>query len=333
MIRTRRSDPAAPGIARVRRGRGFSYHAPGGKLLADAGAVERIRALAIPPAWTDVWICQDERGHIQAVGTDAAGRRQYLYHEAWRARRDRAKFERLPEFAATLPTARRALAADLKLRGLVRERVMAAAIRLLDIGLFRVGGESYEEENETFGLATLRKHHVHVRSGAIVFDYVAKGGLERSHGIEDQMVLPTVLALKRRPGSADDPLLAYRQRDGWNDVSSSEVNQWLKDLLGEEFSAKEFRTWNATVLAATRLAQHADEDPKSAIAQAIEDVAAALGNTPAVCRTSYIDPRVIKRFEQGKTIADDLRRISRGKGGGGVAARERLEGAVVELIR
>lgn len=336
MPRVRRSYPSAPGITRVRRGKGFSYHAVRGRALRDEAALERIRALAIPPAWTEVWICDDDRGHIQAVGTDAAGRRQYLYHEGWRRQRDRAKFKRLLEFAERLPAAREALAADLKLHGLVRERVMACAVWLLDIGAFRVGGEVYEEENETFGLATLRKEHVRVGAHGLQFDYVAKGGQERSQLIADETILPTVRALKRRPGTPADRLLAYKptRRGDWRDVSSDEINAWLKDLVGEDFSAKDFRTWHATVLAAVKLAGHAGaDDRKRAVAAAIEEVAEVLGNTAAVCRESYVDPRVIARFEAGETIAPQLKRINASRRGGEFPDRERIESAVVELIR
>ena len=263
MPRTRRSDPSSPGYGRVGRGKGFSYCDEGGDTITDEAQLERIKALVIPPAWKDVWICADERGHIQAVGTDDAGRRQYLYHDDFRAQRDREKFKRLPEFAKRLGPAREALEKDLALRGLTRERVMACAVRLLDIGLFRVGGEDYAEENDSYGLATLQKQHVRVRKNEIEFDYVAKGGLERTYTIEDRLVVPTVTSLKRRRGKPTDELLAYRESRGvWSDVSSAEINQWVKDLLGPEHTAKDFRTWNGTVLAAMRLAARADEDDR-----------------------------------------------------------------------
>ena len=310
-MRTRRSDPAGDGIARIRRGRGFSYHDASGKTIQREAVLERIRRLAIPPAWTDVWICEDDRGHIQAVGTDAAGRRQYLYHEAWRAQRDRAKFKRL-----------------------VRERVMACAVRLLDIGMFRVGGEDYAEENESYGLATLEKRHVVVKSGAIEFEFVAKGGIEHQRTIADPFVVPTVLALKRRRGRPRDPLLAYHVSAGdWRDVSSDEINQWLKDLIGEDYSAKDFRTWNGTVLAAVRLAERADAtDRAKAVTAAIAEVAEILGNTPAVCRASYVDPRVISRYKRGETIRDELERLAAKGTRRDFADREGIERAVVQLL-
>jgi len=281
-----------------------------------------------------VWICADKLGHIQAVGTDAAGRRQYLYHQAWRERRDRQKFARLPEFAKALIPAREAVAADLRLKGLVRERVMACAVRLLDIGTFRVGGEDYAEENESYGLATLEKRHVTVSAGGLDFEFVGKGGIERSQRIEDRLVLPTVLALKRRRGKASEPLLAYRLSAGeWRDVSSAEINLWLKDLIGLDYSAKDFRTWNGTVLTAVKLAGRADApDRAKAVTAAIDEVADILGNTPAVCRASYVDPRVISRYKRGKTIEATLKRLARHGTSGDFADRVGIERAVVKLI-
>ena len=281
-----------------------------------------------------MWICADELGHIQAVGTDAAGRRQYLYHEAWRERREREKFKRLPEFAKALIPAREALAADLKLKGLVRERVMACAVRLLDIGTFRVGGEDYAEENESYGLATLEKRHVSVSGGGIDFEFVAKGGIEQIQRIEDRLVVPTVLALKRRPGKPADPLLAYRGgRGDWRDVSSSEINQWLKDLVGPDYSAKDFRTWNGTVLAAVKLAGRTDApDRAKAVTAVIEEVAEILGNTPAVCRASYVDPRVVAKYERGRTIAAALKRLEAKGTSRDFADRVGIERAVIKLL-
>jgi DNA topoisomerase I len=335
MPRTRRSDPAGPGFTRIRRGRGFSYCDEGGESITDEAVLERIKALVIPPAWKDVWICADERGHIQAVGTDAAGRRQYLYHDDWRAQRDREKFKRLPEFAARLPQARKAMEAELALRGLVRERVMACAARLLDIGMFRVGGEDYAEENESYGLATIQKQHVRVRRGsAIEFDYVAKGGAHRTYEVEDRLVVPTVVALKRRKGPATDELLAYRvSRGEWRDVTSTDINVFVKDLVGEEFSAKDFRTWNGTVLAAMLLADHhGAQDPDKAVVEVIKIVSEILGNTPAVCRASYVDPRVISKFERGETIKRAVDRLKRTGASKDFADRAGIERAVIKLI-
>lgn len=330
-MKVTRSDPEQPGIRRVKRGRGFSYHDATGELIADEEELERIRGLAIPPAWEDVWICDEACGHIQAVGTDAAGRRQYLYHDAWREQRDREKFERLLEFGAAMPAVRKRLKAGLELPGLVRDRVLSCSVRLLDIGLFRVGGDSYAEENESFGLTTLRKEHVRIRRGAIHFDFLAKGGIQRTQQVEDELVLPTVAALRRRRAPVDERLLAYRAgRGSWSDVRADELNGHLKDLVGDEFSAKDFRTWNATVLAAVNLASRTNvDDPQRAVGEAIEEVAEVLGNTAAVCRNSYVDPRVIERFEDGKTIAPALKRLN---GAPGFARRDRIEAAVLRLL-
>jgi DNA topoisomerase I len=215
----------------------------------------------------------------------------------------------------------------------VRERVMACTIRLLDIGLFRVGGEGYAQENESYGLATLQKRHVSVRAGAIAFEFVAKGGVERVQEIADPMVVPTILALKRRRGRPKDPLLAYRAEGDWHDVTSDEINQWLKDLVGEDYSAKDFRTWNATVLAAVKLAGRADApDRTKAVTAVIEEVADILGNTPAVCRDSYVDPRVLSRYRRGRTIETTLKRLADNGSRRDFADRAAIERAVIRLL-
>jgi DNA topoisomerase I len=322
-----------PGIRRIRRGRGFSYVAEDGSPIADREVLERIRALAIPPAWADVWICPHPRGHIQATGVDAAGRKQYRYHDAWRGRQDQRKFDRMLDFARALPGLRETLDHDLGRRGLVRERVLACAVRLLDLGLFRVGAERYAAENETYGLATLRRRHLRFEGGEAAFDYRSKGGKRHLQSIADPTVLPTLRALKRRPADRHG-LLAYRNGRRWIDVRSDEVNEYIRDRGGGEFTAKDFRTWNATVLAAVALAGDDGEAPtraarKRAIKAAVEEVAAYLDNTPAVCRRAYIDPRVIDRFESGETIRPALARA----GNGGFADRERIEAAVVALIQ
>src|SRR5204863_4474006 len=254
MPRLRRVDCSEPGIRRARRGRGFSYLGADGAPIRDREVLERIGALAIPPAWEDVWICPDERGHIQATGVDAAGRKQYRYHDAWRERQDQLKFDRMLDFARRLPALRERLDADLERRGLVREPVLACAVRLLDLGFFRIGSERYAEENETYGLASLRKRHLRFEHGEAVFDYRSKGGKRHVQSIADPTVLPTLRALKRRPADRHG-LLAYRNGRRWTDVRSDEVNEYIRDRGGGEFTAKDFRTWNATVLAAVALAE------------------------------------------------------------------------------
>jgi DNA topoisomerase I len=307
-------DCAGPGITRRRAGKGFTYLDEDGDRVADPEVIDRIRALAIPPAWTDVWICPDPRGHIQATGSDDRGRRQYRYHDEWRDRRDREKYDRMLDMARTLPRLRERLAGDLAGSGLGRDRVLACAVRLLELGLFRVGGEAYAEDNGSYGLATVRKGHVRSVGGQLRFDYPAKGGQRRVVEIRDPDVIDVVRALKRRRRGGPE-LLAYKDGRGrWVDVRSSDINAYLQEALGAEFSAKDFRTWAATVLAAVALAAEegeADGVPseaqrKRAVVRVVKDVAAQLGNTPAVARGSYVDPRVIEEFERGETVGDDV---------------------------
>ena len=321
MPRLRRADSTEPGITRRRRGRGFEYLAPDGRRIADPERLARIRSLGIPPAWQDVWICPEANGHLQAVGTDAAGRRQYLYHEAWRRRRDRQKFDRILEFAERLPALRRRVRRDLRLDGMPRERALACAVRLLDLGFFRIGSEEYAEENGSYGLATLRKDHVRVGDARAEFDYAAKGGARRVLEVTDPLVLPALRTLRRRRNGGPE-LLAYREGGRWTDLRSSDVNDYLKELVGDH-SAKDFRTWSGTLLAAAALAANEElgvtkAARKRQVAQAVKVVASFLGNTPAVCRASYIDPRLIDLFLSGQTIrpalggrgpSDDLERL------------------------
>ena len=287
--------PDSRGYTRRGRGRGFEYIDPDGRRVEDEREVERIRALVIPPAWKDVWICRDPRGHLQAVGTDAAGRRQYLYHEAWRRRRDRAKYRRMESFAAALPTLRAQVDRDLRRRGLPRDRVLACAVRLLDRGPFRIGSEAYASRG-SFGLATIRKDHVSVGRNVARFDFVGESGVRHSFEVTDRQILPVLRQLRRHGGESQE-LLAYRNGEGrWCDVRSEDVNQYLQEALGEEHSAKDFRTWRATVLAAALLSGSDGPNPKRTVARVVREVAEHMGNTPAVCRSAYIDPRVLDRF-------------------------------------
>ncbi|HEX5366156.1 MAG TPA: hypothetical protein VFW63_05775 [Acidimicrobiales bacterium] len=303
-----RADPSGPGYRRKGAGRGFTYVDCEGDRVTDPEVLERVRALAIPPAWRDVWICTDPDGHIQATGVDAAGRRQYRYHDQWRAERDEAKHDRMLELAEALPRLRRRVARDLASEGMGRDRVLACAVRLLELGLFRVGGEAYADGNGTYGLATLRKGHVRAHGGELRFDYPAKGGQRRVVAIADERVAEVVRALKRRRGGGPE-LLAYKDGRGrWVDVRSADVNAYLQEALGEGFSAKDFRTWTATVLAAVGLAAEGDPEAgdrqrHAAVVGVVRDVAHQLGNTPTVARGSYVDPRVIERFEEdGETV-------------------------------
>ena len=304
-------DCSTPGIARRRRGKGFEYLDEDGRRVTDAEVVERIRALAIPPAWRDVWICPYPMGHIQATGIDAAGRKQYRYHDLWRERRDREKFDVMIDFARALPRLRRRAAKDLKREGLSREKVLAAAVRMLDRGFFRIGSEGYAEENETYGLATIRKDHVTISDGTAVFDYEAKGNLRRVQRIDDPQVVDIVRQLLRRRGGGEE-LLAYKDGRGWVDVKSPDINEYVKAAAKGDFTAKDFRTWNATVLASVALAVSGEVASaskaarKRAVKRAVDEVARYLGNTPTVARASYIDPRVFDRFDGGLTIGGAL---------------------------
>lgn len=303
--RLRRSDCSGPGISRRRRGGGFSYLDPEGGSVRDEDTLARVRGLAIPPAWREVWICGDPYGHIQATGLDEAGRKQYLYHERWQLRAAQRKFESMRAFAATLPRLRRAVKKDLAVEGMPRERALACAVRLLDLGFFRIGGEEYAETNESYGVATVLREHVSIEGEEVTFDFPAKSGQRRVQSIRDPEVMAAIEAMRRRRSGPDD-LLVFREDGAWRDVRSEDVNVYLREKAGEEFSAKDFRTWHGTVLAAVELARQ--EVPASkgggerAIRAALERVAERLGNTPAVCRSSYIDPRVLDRFRDGKTI-------------------------------
>jgi DNA topoisomerase-1 len=335
VARLKRSDCSQPGISRRGRGRGFEYRDATGTPLRDSRAIERIRALAIPPAWADVWICPDPLGHLQATGIDSAGRKQYLYHEQWRARRDREKFDRMLAFAGRLPRLRRGTTALLEGEDLTRERVLAGAVRLLDLGFFRIGSESYAEENETFGIATIRKTHVRLAPEcALVFDYAAKGGQRRVQSVVDPAVYGLVEALKRRRNGHE--LLAYRTARAWVDVTSTDINDFIRLVAGGPFTAKDFRTWNATVLAAAALgvargAAATKTGRQRAKSLAVNEVARYLGNTPTVCRSSYIDPRVFDRFDAGVTIGPLVERLG-GVVVGNSEIQARIDAAVRELL-
>jgi DNA topoisomerase IB len=337
MPRLRRANPSTPGIARRRAGRGFTYRDALGNTVTDAETLGRIRDLVIPPAWTDVWICPWPHGHIQAVGTDAAGRRQYLYHPAWRVHRDRVKFDRILDLGERLPAVRQRLRARLATRGLNRDRVLAAAVRMLDQGFFRVGGEVYAAENGSFGLATLRREHVEVVKGSLVFCYPAKSGVERLHAVADEDVVKVVRGLLRRDD--DDPeLLSWKDRDGWHDLRSPDINAFLCEVAEGDFTAKDFRTWHATVLMAVALAvshgvASSPTARKRAVARGVKEVADYLGNTPSVCRASYIDPRVIDLYSDGVTIERALDAAGRGAVGGALATEGPIERAVLALLR
>ena len=330
MPRLRRSDLSKPGLTRRRAGKGFTYLDADGRRVTDPATLERVRALAIPPAYTDVWISPHPYGHIQAVGTDAAGRRQYRYHPLWQERRAAAKHLRVLQVGERLPSMRRRWVRDLRRPELDRDRVLAAAARLLDLGLFRVGGEEYAQEHSTYGLATLLREHVEVEGGRLVFDYTAKAGLRRQEVVEDRRVAEVVAALRGR----DDPnpeLFAFRVAGTWNDVKSTTVNEYLREVSGLDMSAKDFRTWHATVLMSAVLARSAVPATRRGRDKIVRagyvEVSEALGNTPAVCRSNYVDPRIVDLFHSGTTIALPPRRRSDD------ALRSALEKEVLDLLR
>jgi DNA topoisomerase-1 len=336
--RLRRSDPSTPGITRWRRGRGWAYAGPNGDRITDPTVLDRIDRLVVPPAWTDVWISPWPNGHIQAIGTDAAGRRQYRYHDEWRTRRDAAKFDRVLEFAGQLPAIRARVSADLARPGLGRERVLACAVRLLDIGFFRVGGEEYAEQNDSYGLATIRREHAAVDGALVTFDYVAKSGKHRTTALADPEVLAVVTALLER----DDPhpeLLAWPADGSWVDVRSHDINAYLAEISPDvAVTAKDFRTWSATVLGAVALAvsERVATSPtarKKAISRMYQEVSHYLGNTPAVCRSSYVHPRIVDLYQGGVTILEELPAIGEGVGLGQLSTQGPIEASVLVMLR
>jgi DNA topoisomerase I len=333
-MRLRRSAVRGPGIRRLRRGKGFSYEDHDGTPVADDQALRRINDLVIPPAWKKVWICPYPNGHIQAVGTDAAGRRQYLYHQQWQDERNEEKFDRVLEMSTALPDMRRRITADLCRRGLERDRVLALALHLLDLGYFRAGSEQYAEEHNSYGIATLLCEHVTLQKQAVEFDYPAKSGVRRTLLIEDSDVVRSVRALLR-DRSRSERLLVCRNGSGFADIHAEDLNARFKELVGDEYTVKDLRTWHGTVLGA---AAFVDADPpvnktviKRVESAVMKEVAEELGNTPAVARSSYVDPRVVEGYESGLTIAAGARRAERTKA---PADRQAiLESSTARLIR
>jgi DNA topoisomerase I len=319
------------GWTRRRAGKGFAYRDENGRPLSP-DQVERIRALAIPPAWRDVWICPVPNGHIQAIGTDDAGRRQYLYHPDWRVKRDKQKFDRVLAAAAGLPRARRQIARDLAASGMPRERAAAVAVRLLDLGYFRIGSDAYADANGSFGLTTLERQHVRKLREGVRFSFVGKSGVQHTITIDDADVIAALDRMRARRARSRR-LLAYTERRRWVDLDSAAVNAYLAEVLGGDLTAKDFRTWHGTVLAAAALA--ASDEPgdtkasrKRAVKAAVEEVAEYLGNTPAIAKGSYIDPRVLDLYEAGRTITP-VKATARASA---AHRQERLEKAVLELL-
>jgi len=339
VARLKRVSTTGPGIHRVRSGKGFRYVDAAGQPVRDPAVLERISSLVLPPAWEDVWICAVPNGHVQATGVDAKGRRQYRYHDAWRVQRDLAKHDRILDFAARLPAARERLREDLQGSVLSRTRVLACAVRLLDLGFFRIGGEQYASENQSYGLATLRKEHVTVnRAGEISLEFTGKSGKLWHRSLAEPEVCDVVRALKRRRSGGEE-LLAFRHDSSgaWVDVKSGDINAYLREATGGDDTAKDFRTWSATVLAAIGLAVsiHAESPTarKRAVTRVVKEVADKLGNTPAVCRSSYIDPRIIDLYDHGVTIAPDLEVLGEQASYGSPAFQGAIEEAVLRLLR
>jgi DNA topoisomerase IB len=304
--RLRRTSPAQRGWTRRRAGRGFVYLDERGARLPPE-EVARIKALAIPPAWRDVWICPWPNGHLQAVGTDDAGRRQYLYHEAWCARRDRQKHDRVIALAARLPAARAVVTADLDRAGMPLERALAAGFRLLDLGALRIGGERYARQHGTYGLVTLRREHVRLEPGRVRIAFLGKANREQEIEVADRALRAAVEVLLARPLDAGDRLLAWRDDTAWHEVTSKDINDYVRAVTGLDVTAKDLRTLRATVIAAASLAR-AGQGAGSAgqrrrvVAEAVRAVAEHLGNTPVVARTSYIDPRVVDAYLGGAAV-------------------------------
>jgi DNA topoisomerase-1 len=328
---------SSPGFSRRRSGRGFSYRDRDGATIRDPEVIRRIRALAIPPAWTDVWICPWPNGHVQATGRDARGRKQHRYHPDWRSHRDETKFGRLIEFAKALPAIRARVDEDLARPGLPREKVLATVVRLLELTLIRVGNDEYSRLNRSFGLTTLRDRHVKVRGSAVRFRFRGKGGKQHEVGLRDRRLAALVRRCQELPGQE---LFQYREDGEVGDVTSDDVNAYIREVSGGDFTAKDFRTWAGTVLAyrALRALEAADGEPAARrnVVQAIRQTASLLGNTAAVCRASYVHPAVLDAYVEGRIAAAAVAADSTDDDAGGDAAAglgPDEEGAVLRLLR
>ncbi|SKC52149.1 DNA topoisomerase IB [Okibacterium fritillariae] len=330
-MRLRRSNSNGRGYRRVRSGSGFSYRDLDGSTITDRALRERLEKLGIPPAWEDVWIAPFENGHIQATGVDAVGRRQYIYHPGWREKKDRIKFDRALQLAEALPSARRQVTIYLRSDGVSRERTLAAAFRMLDTGSLRVGSERYTNSNGSHGLATLLNAHARVSGDTVHLHFPAKSGKEWESDITDADLAAVVRQLKRRGGRAR--LLAYKDGRHWHPVTSSDINDFVKEMTGGDFTAKDFRTLHGTVTAAVSLAKTGPLPSQAkrnrAISQAMRDAAEVLSNTPTIARSSYVDPRLIDHYNQGETI--DPKRT--GSGESEVRALLYREGSVTSIRR
>lgn len=316
-----------PGLRRQRVGKSFAYFFQNGKRLRNAAAIDRIRRLAIPPAYSHVWICASADGHIQATGRDARGRKQYRYHARWREHRDAAKFDRLAAFAKRLPRLRRQIDADLRAAGLPRRKVLATVVRLLETSFIRVGNEEYLRSNGSYGLTTLRNRHARVRGENVTFEFRGKSGKYHSFALADARLARIVRRCQELPGQK---LFQFRNEEGKpEDIDSDDVNAYIREVIGEEYSAKDFRTWAGTLLAAQALANDGAGTAaarKRRVVSTIAEVAERLGNTPAVCRKCYIHPFVLDAF-MNETLALPP---ARGRSHNGLSAQER---ALIALLR
>jgi DNA topoisomerase-1 len=323
-----------PGIRRKKRGKGFTYTDPQGGTVKDAKTLERIRKLAIPPAWTDVWICPRPNGHLQATGRDARGRKQYRYHANWREVRDETKFGRMIAFGESLPKIRERIDADMSLRGLGREKVLATVVRLLETTLIRVGNKEYVKQNNSFGLTTLRDQHVDVEGATLRFEFRGKSGKEHSVEVQDRRLARIVKQCRDVPGQK---LFQYLDGNGERQsVSSEDVNAYLRETTGEDFTAKDFRTWGGTVLALSALLEvgacESEREANRAVVEAIKHVSGQLGNRPAICRKYYVHPVVIQSFLEGtlrETLEDAVEDSPDDESNG----LRRLEAQVLRLLK
>jgi len=309
----RYGDDSAPGITRHKARNGFDYRLPDSAVVRDIDTLKRIRSLAIPPAWTNVWICLHSNGHLQATGRDARGRKQYRYHPRWREVRDEAKYNKLLIFTQVLPQLRARVEEDLKRPGLQRERVLAAIVRLMELTFFRVGNSEYAKANESFGLTTLRDRHVAIEGSRIHISFRGKSGKHHETDINDRRLARIVKSCRDLPGYE---LFQYMDAEGQrHTVGSAEVNEYLREITGEEITAKDFRTWAGTQLAAEALREFeafdSEAERKRAVVRAVEKVAKHLGNTPTICRRCYIHPAVLEGYFEGtmlQTLADNTRK-------------------------
>jgi DNA topoisomerase I len=332
--RLRYVSDAERGFSRRRRGKSFAYVRPDGKPLRDTAMLTRIRSLAIPPAWKDVWICPSPKGHLQATGRDARGRKQYRYHPRWREAQDQHKYERVIAFAKALPKIRRAVARDLRRRGLPREKVLAATVRLLEMTLIRVGNDEYARDNQSFGLTTMHDEHVKIRGATIRFDFRGKHGIEHEIDLKDRRLAAIVHACRDLPGHE---LFQYLDEAGEvRDVGSGDVNAYLRQISGQDFTAKDFRTWAGTALAARALQEFQDFDTAAAakrnVTKAIERVAERLGNTQAICRKCYVHPAIIEAY-MDRSLVKTLKRRAEKELRGALHRLSSEEAAVLALLQ